>query len=456
MVTRPFIITMFVAFTFISQVIAQKTFSESQLREDLVFFKHTLEKKHPNLYLYTTKERVDFFFDSLSATLNQALNEEEFYHKLTLTSDLIKDGHTLILPSNDYTLYHNTHSHFLPFQIGLKEDSLFIKMNCTKSKELEDGIKVDSINGMASAAIIQTLLQRQVRDGHNLSYARWILDTYFREYYSYHFGHPKTYTLHYNENGISQICQIPALPKDSIFYYSKINYPAIYQDIQNEKAISMRYDYTNKIPILTIKDFHSDILKTEYNQNFKKEIDVILKEIIKRQLQNLVIDLRNNQGGDVENAVYLLKYLISKPFKVVQQYQKVKNGKLVEGKGPCMGFHKPFKQQFTGKIFVLLNGGSFSNSVIFSSCLKENANILIAGSESGSNPNVLAGYPDDYELPNTKINVQIPTKRFIMTSLDRNDGRGLIPSYKIIVLRGGGDPQLEVLLYQITRKKSEG
>lgn len=79
----------------------------------------------------------------------------------------------------------------------------------------------------------------------------------------------------------------------------------------------------------------------------------------------------------------------------------------------------------------MLNGGSFSNSAIVSSCLRENTNAIFVGTETGGNPNVLAGYAKEFELPNTRIKVEIPTKQFIMTSLMKNDGSGLIPTHEI-------------------------
>ncbi|MBK7790535.1 MAG: hypothetical protein IPN73_00725 [Saprospiraceae bacterium] len=428
---KKFLAPLFLVLLLQINISSQRLFSEEELKSDLHFYKINLERQHPNLYLYAPKDQINFFFDSISNSINKPLTEAEFYSKITLSSNIVKDGHTLILPSNSFTDYHNTHSKFLPFQIGFVDQNLYVKMNCTKTKLLEDGTIIDSINGLAASSIIEKLLKRQVRDGKNLSYAKWILDTYFREYYSYQFGHPSSFQISYTNSDRKYTVITSALPKDSIYFYRQKNDLYLNSKTQNEKGIDLKYDSTKRVAILTIKDFHTDILKSEYNQNFIKEIKNILNSIIKSKAQNLVIDLRNNQGGDVENGVYLLKYLIPKPFKVVNQYEKIKNGRLVAAKGPSMGIHTPFKNQFKGKIYVLLNGGSFSNSVIFSSCLRENTNTVFVGTESGGNPHVLAGYAKDFELPNTKINVQIPTKRFIMTNIQKNDGSGLLPTYMV-------------------------
>lgn len=409
----------------------QSHFSELELKEDLLFYKEKLEQHHPNLYLYNSKEKFNHFLDSLIRSINQPLNEFDFYRKITLTSHLVKDGHTLILPSHSFVEHHNSGSKFLPWQIGIYKEQLYVKMNCTSSIVIEDGTIIDSINGRSSHVIINELMSRQVRDGNNPSYANWILDMYFREYYSYIFGHPDVYRISYTSDNVLHSVEVPALSKDSIYHFRQNRYPAVYSPDVLSKPIHLDYDSSQNIAILTLKDFHSGVLKREYGQHFKKEIKGIFESIFSVSPHNLVIDLRNNQGGDVKNGVILLSHLINQPFRIVEKYHRLKSGKLVRCQGPSSGYHKPNKKVFQGQVYVLVNGGSFSNSVIFSSCLREYSDPIFFGTETGGNPNVLAGYAKEFELPNTKIRVEIPTKQFIMTSLQRNDGNGLIPTFKI-------------------------
>jgi hypothetical protein len=441
------------------QTLAQQLFSESMLKADLLYYQAKLEQHHPNLYLYSSKEKVDWLFDSLSHSIRQPLSEAEFYQKITLSSSTIKDGHTLILPSAAFIEHQNAKSKFLPFQIGLNDQKLYVKMNCTHAKQISEGTIVDSINGLAADLIINNLLSRQVMDGENLAYAKWIIDSYFREYYSYIFGHPEHFRIAYTKDNHSYAIHTKGLTKDSIFYYREKNYPLSFSANTSGKGIFLSYPQNQQVGILTIKDFHSDALKSEYQQKFRTAIKAIFAELIQNQVPNLVIDLRNNQGGDVENGVLLLKYLLNKPFSVVNTYEKVKNGSLSKARGPSMGLHQPKAKVYKGQIYVLLNGGSFSNAVIVSSCLGRYSNALFVGTESGGNPNVLAGYAKDFELPNTHIKVQVPTIRFIMSSLAQNTGAGIVPNHQIEHHIEDhiqqSDPQLAFLL-DLIRRKSQG
>ncbi|MCB0534703.1 MAG: hypothetical protein H6574_07670 [Lewinellaceae bacterium] len=409
--------------------VAQPLFSIDQMKFDLAFYKNKLEQYHPNLYLYTSKNSVDSYFDSLSATIKSPLSELEFYRIITLTSKVVKDGHTLILPSFATTEYHNTKNRFLPYQIGISGNNLYVKMNCTNEYKIPDGALIISINGVSGEKITQQLIERQVRDGNNLSYPYWIIDRYFREYYSFSYGHPQSYEIVYSDNNQTKHVNVNALPKDSIYYYRTQNYPSYSFENTVNSGLILQIDSISNFAILTIKDFHNEVLKREYKQNFKKTISTYFDEIIASGIENLILDLRNNQGGDVENGVLLLSHLLDKPFKVVNQYNCLKSKQLAKCKGPSMGKHKPSKKHFNGKLYVLMNGGSFSNSVIVAACLKTNNRAIFIGTETGGNPNILAGYAKDFELPNTKIYVEIPTKQFVMTSTNQNNGSGLIPDY---------------------------
>ena len=122
---------------------------------------------------------------------------------------------------------------------------------------------------------------------------------------------------------------------------------------------------------------------------------------------------------------------MQEPFEVVHNYQCLKNGQPVNCSGAEEGEHQPVKKPYSGKLYVLINGGSFSNSVIVSSCLREHQRAVFIGEESGGNPHILAGNAADYKLPHTKIRVEIPTLRYVMTNDSLNTGRGIEPDYPV-------------------------
>jgi len=407
-------------------------FTTYELKADLQYLRSKLENNHPGLYLYTEKSIIDKAFDSLENTISNPLTELEFYKHITVISSIIKDGHTILLPGIKTSDYHNQNSKFLPYHFTMLNNKLYADMVYTNDRSIQAGSEIISINHVEASDIIKQLIERQVRDGNNLSYPTWILSNYFRQYYSFIFGHPETYTISFKINEQTNDATIKALTKDSIYYYRQKAYPnKSFSNLPNE-GIQLKIDTAKNYALLTIKDFHNDVLKKEYKQDFEKTIASYFEQINASKAENLVIDLRNNQGGDIENGVFLLSYLFDKPFAVVKEYFCVENYQLQHCNGPSLGLHKPKSNNYKGKLFVLVNGGSFSNSGIVSSCLQVNKRAIFIGQETGGNPNVIAGFIKNINLPNTKIQVQIPTKQFVITDKINNNGQGLMPTQLVI------------------------
>ena len=252
-----------------AQSLPETTYSPKEQQDDLAFYISKLKRHHPNLYLYTAAPEFRKFTDSLSLSLTDSLTALEFYQKISTLSSLVKDGHTLMLPGEKITENYNNTSLFLPFQLSLINDSLYVRQDYTIPGSIPEGALVLSINNKSYTEILEQLYLRQVRDGNNLNYARWILDTYFREYYSYAFGHPEIYTIRYIFQGLEKSVTINALPKNEIQHNRTTKYPRTQFIKQPGEGMQLQFGPNNTYSLLTIKDFHDEVLKTVYMHNFK-------------------------------------------------------------------------------------------------------------------------------------------------------------------------------------------
>ena len=64
-----------------------------KLKKDVDFANKKLQKFHPNLYWYITKNQLDYKFDSLKQTIKQPLKPSEFYLKLAPIIADVREGH---------------------------------------------------------------------------------------------------------------------------------------------------------------------------------------------------------------------------------------------------------------------------------------------------------------------------------------------------------------------------
>jgi hypothetical protein len=392
-------------------------YSVNDLKADFQFLRITLEKIHPNLYLYTSKAEFKSFFDSLYNSITTSLTELEFYNLITLLNLKIRDGHTMFLPGQEAMNYFNQKDKFFPFYVMISSGKLYVNMNCSPDPSITEGAELLSINGINTSVIIKQLLLRQIRDGYNSTYPVWILTNYFKEYFGFSFGHPELFSITFKTGNIERKSIINALLKDSINYFRNAKYSNRISLTDKKQGIILNIDKKLNVATLSIKSFDQEILNSVYGQDFDSTIKSIFKEIDSARVENLILDVRNNQGGDFEPGQILLSYLL---------HQQVRY--LFGSKESKTVF--PQKNSFKGNLFTLINGGSFSSTAIVCSYLELTKRSVFIGDETAGNKVIISGDPIEITLPSTRILCEISTVKYIIQSRD-NNGHGIKPDYYV-------------------------
>lgn len=404
----------------------ERKFSTSELQTDFKILRNRYESNLANLYLYSSKQRLDKLFDSLYLNI-KPMTELEFYSYITPLSSVIKDGHSNIFISEQATTQYNELSKFFPFDIYWTDSKMFITKNLSADTAILIGTEILSINGVSSQQVMTYLLTRQVRDGNNENYALWILNNYFRAYYSFHFGHPDHYSLTIkNANNLEKKVIVAALLKQTI----SSNNASRYLKPTNDDTY-FHIDSTTNAAIFTIKTWD--------NKKLKKEIDFVFSQLQQKNIDNLILDLRDNQGGNFSPAIYLLSYLLNHPFQYFAEVKSVKGNNdtsqvLKSRKDKILRTHQPKKNPYKGKVFVLINGGCFSNTSSFCSRLEFYKRAVFIGGETGGNKVVFCGVfglKGKIVLPNTKIICDNTNYRLTVTDINENTGHGVMPNYSI-------------------------
>jgi Peptidase family S41 len=410
-------------------------FTKEKAIADLRFYKGKLIQYHPNLYLYTPQAEFLSFCDSLEKSITKSPSLVEFYNLITLLHSKIKDGHTHIYPSTELINSNNAKEKFFPFKIYWHDQGMYVVETWNRFDQKMNGCRLISVNGRGANSIMHEMLEHNIHDGDNTTYPVWILNNYFSNYFSFHYGNPENFQLVYEtQDGLLDSALYPAMSKDSIAYYKLKNGPAA-----SKVADAFSLSFPNeKTACMAIPSFDNSVLKNEYHTEFKKRVNDFFEAILAKKSENLIIDLRNNQGGDVENGKLLLSWIQNEPFTIIDQYSVVGNpvdetNRLKKSDGPCQGIFQPKKKHFTGKVILLINGGSFSNSAIVCSSLRRNKRALFIGEETGGNPVVLAGDGKDFVLPYSQISITIPDKQYRMEPIQNNTGRGLMPDLLLVL-----------------------
>lgn len=385
-----------------------RLFPADSLKADLGFLKNQLERMDPGLYRYSSKAVMDKFFDSLGHAISGPMNEQGYLSLLMLLNEKIKNAHTMLLPSDAAMEYRNTpDAKQFPFSVSIIDGRLYVRENCSADGGIETGTEILRVNGMPASVLLYRLMNRQIRDGYGVTYPRWILSQYFPAYYSMVFGRPGEFVLELK--GYQR--KVSALTRDSIEYFRRSRYGT---ETTEGRGIVLE-EKGGGTAVLTVRSFSPEGLLSIYGQEYKPVMDSLFRTLERHKISNLILDLRDNQGGDFPPMRHLISYLVLKPVRCILEGEE---SRLIE----------PAAHHYKGKLWVLINGGSFSATAITAAILEKEQRGKFIGEETGGNKYEISGNPDEVVLPRTKIRCYISTVVYKITS-GKNNGHGVFPDY---------------------------
>jgi hypothetical protein len=469
----------------------KELFSIEEIREDYFIFRKALETTYPSLYRFTDSLIITKYLDDQFESLDRPMKEPEFYKIIALTCARINDEHIIPTPSKTYYQSLQNVNHYFPFSLKIIDRRLFIFKSFNLQDKLPIGSEVLSINGHPVEEILNILLPTIPSDGYIQTFNIRHLEDYSmtQNQNLFDLNYPifiedadsfKIEFIHPEAKFEKQIVSIAGLNFNeySKFYSERIGYKA---------PLEFKY-LKNGIAYLRISSFlkyHRD----DFKQDFYSLYDSIFRQLNKKGTENLILDLRNNEGGD-GTGEKLLTYLLTKPYRHFDFTEEKFTGYpavvdyLENGKDlffvdsivyrtntgmfrlkkeyynylPLLNEQKPDKNHYTGKLYVLINGASGSMASVVSSFLRANQRSIFIGEESGGTMegNTSLAYAR-LMLPNTKIKIEIPLTK-TAHHIDFVKGRGVFPDYYVVPriedVINGTDTELNFALDLIVSKKS--
>lgn len=441
------------------------------LREDFLLLRTALEKVHPGIYWYTSKDSMDTYFDEAYAQIERPMTEREFYRLILPVLVQVKCGHTY--PEMSAAYYHSGYpgNEYLPFELFLDGERLFIVKNQSTDSTLFEGDEILKLGAYTVAEVVEKARSLQSADGNNASWKnKFVSLFYFEEVYTEYFNGKSPFDITVlDKNGVVRETSVETpkkmtepvkpealLSRREFFKKEKARREA-------EQAALIKFRLTkgdSSAAILKISGFSYDLV---YGVSYKRKHKAIFETIAERNLQNLVIDLRGNTGGNLMIAEDLMRYLVDKPFRSVekselqtddiaylktlrQHFEKQRHGhafamNIVKRKDEKTytfrysdkNLIKPHRDnRFNGNIYVITDGWVFSAGSIFVSSLKTNRQITVVGEETGGAAvGCSGGRISKLVLPNTHLRVFFPHFRIYAVTDAKADGHGVIPDYEV-------------------------
>lgn len=401
-----------------------------------------------------------------------------------------------------------------------QNDKLYIVKNKSKNKNIKIGTEVISVNAITPQSIYRKYQKSITSDGFNTTFLRKFFSKRYPTFMLNEIGINDSLTFQFKQKDSlftqvigrfksndkkAKMVQLNDTTKVKIDTAKTVVKAPVskaklkaerkkkriygYDEATKEYAKTFRIVEENpSVAVLKIRNFSEG--------NYSRIYEEVFDTIASKKVKTLIIDIRDNPGGRVSEVVDLYSYLTDKPYTILQpavvtsKTSLWKTGvfkQLPKWSYPIVGSVYPIymgfsylrttknddgtfqykltgskqrtndPQHFDGKIYVLINGGSFSASCILSASLKSHPNVTFVGEETGGAYNgTVAGIMPLVHLPNSKIPLRLGLMDIKTINQTPKEGRGIFPDKEIITTIedkvSGKDPEMDWILEEIKGK----
>lgn len=322
---------------------------------DLEFLVSEIKRLHVNMYHSISKEKFDEMVINIKDKI-PALSDQEIVFELMKLVSALGNGHNFIIPTfNEKGAFSQ-----LPLQFYQFSDGLFIVDTDEKYQHLIAS-KVVAIGKMDVGKALSKVQLVNARD--NEMQQLWLgphylaLPDVLKGLDIVDDAHDIALTI-VDTNGQQRVInptpramkfngfpKLPALAESDGIHNLRKNEQYWYEQIPGRDSIYIQYNYVHNNPSLSFEDFNKDLRQ----------------QVSKLNVQNLILDLRHNAGGDGSTYPPMLKTLV--------QFEAL-NSK--------------------GRIFVLIGRNTFSAAHNLLLDINRLTNAILVGEPSGSRPNALS------------------------------------------------------------------
>jgi hypothetical protein len=472
----------------ISTVSAQKLLTAAQLQADFVMLQRAYKTLHPGLYKYADSATIDRYFADCQRELNHDQSLTDAYLSIMKLTARFKCGHSY---PNFYNQEREVKALFerpnaLPFWFRLVENRMIVTQ--TADAAVPVGMEVTAINGVPVVGIIRAMLPLVRADGSNDGKRLNLLQVggqrheYFDVLLPMLFPtNTPVFSLKINDlrNKKTAVVVVNSVLHSDRDTRIKATLPP-----DRDSTATFRW-LDDKTALMQINTF------ANWNNSFKfgKFYNAAVTEFNQRKGQNLIVDIRKNEGGDSWNGKQLIRHLITKPIVINEQqdcwayvsidsslsqyidnqwaYQwRYRNaGDFVrlpggqfrgkkDGKGQQLD---PHDNHLTGRVFLLTSATNSSAAWQFATVMHEHNLATLVGQETGGNQKgITAGALFFMILPNSRIEVDVPLIGMDYAEAAKRPDMGIRPDVPVkpavSVVRQGQDQELDAVRALLARK----
>lgn len=404
--------------------------SKKQAIFDIDALIYGLSQVHPDIFSVCKQEDLFRAVNHAKASLPDSVAPMQLYRLSAPIVAMIGDGHTnLDFP---YNSVFTAELKRLPVYVDVLTDRSII---CTTSLDsiIARGDRILSVNSVSADSIINAMMPFVSGERPHFRISR--IDTMFPALFQMLFA-SDNYEVKFQPAGSKKVLShtFPATTWSEI----KKRCPSTKTGIRHDKY-SYTIDSINNVAIMDFREFYD-------KKQMEQFADSMFSDLSTKNISNLIIDIRNNGGGNSGVGDVLLRYISHEPFmqmdKALIRITPLTSKLMGEaGAEPMFIFQEADTAQYikprtleeghyTGNVYLLTSNKTFSSAGSFAWAFKECRMGKVIGEETGG-MNVCYGDILRYSLPISKLNTYISFKRFWQLRADENDIHGTLPDIPV-------------------------
>jgi hypothetical protein len=451
----------------------RNSFALKEMQEDFDLLQKAIEEVHGGLYRHLTRDRVNGHFSTLRTKLNTVKSKNEFITLVSETLAGLRDGHLRLEYDSETTAELST-SKLLPLSVNLEGDKVVVAYNeTTDNSTIKPGMELISVNGTGTNELVMQMMPKISGDGFIETGKKWGIEKNFAAYYWIFINQASVFKVEVRAaDGGTQTVTINGVTRAERLTNRKGN-PV--------NSIMLKNSLSPNRPNISLAIHGGNIAQVSVlgfqGGSFKEELDSVFRSISEKKVKAVVLDLRGNGGGVDEYGAHLVSQFTTQPFRYFDHihlrsispffttwkpstYEDLKAGTRPDPAGgylvterlhPGVGTQAPGKYPFSGRLVVLLNGGTFSTAADVTAALHGMKRATFVGEESGGGyQGNTSGLNARVILPHSGLSVRISLYDYWNAVVAQQPGRGTLPDHsagdRVSDILDGKDPQLDLAL----------
>lgn len=398
---------------------ADPCFPVEALKTDLRQLCDTIEQQHPAPFVFVSADGFKKSRDEAMALITRPMTVAEFNRVLMPLVAQIGCGHTQIMMPAD--LKPAKPPLYFPLGVSVIGDRLWVT-DANGLNAIPHGSEIVDLNGRPSAEMVGLMLRTISADRNSRPAKECTLSRAFPFRYASVFGETDSFVVGYVRRGETQRQEATVAPvtRDASAAGKWMKGIFSRKTSSGDPFLEFEVLPEAKSAVLTIRSFV--YYQAEQNKKFREFIDRAFARIAEEKVENLILDLRENGGGDPYAASHLLSYLEREP---TRYYQSAYAGYEVLAE-PVARAAKPFE----GKLYVLIDSTGLSTTGHLGALIKFHKLGTIVGSETAGTYTCNAA-TTNVVLTETKLRLRVATGSFAVAVEGMSPQRGVIPEMAV-------------------------